>query len=63
MLKIKAEEVIAIGDSYNDIEMLQFVGMPICVDNAHEKVKKISREITDSNNNDGVRKIIEKHIL
>lgn len=63
LLNIAPEEIIAIGDSYNDKEMLNYVGMPVCVENAHEEIKKDSKFITASNNEDGVRKVIEKFIF
>jgi len=63
LLKIEPEEIIAIGDSYNDKEMLSFVGMPVCVENAHEEIKKKAKFVTSSNNDDGVRKVIEELIF
>lgn len=63
MLNIKPEEIIAIGDSYNDKEMLKFAGMSVCVENAYEEIKKEAKFITASNNEDGVKKVIEKFVL
>ena len=60
---IKHEEIIAIGDSYNDISAIEFAGMGIAMGNANERVKKKSNYVTDSNDNDGVAKVIEKFIL
>lgn len=62
-LKIKREEVIAIGDNFNDIEMIQFAGLGIAMGNAPDEVKSIADHITDTNNNDGVAKAIQKFIL
>lgn len=62
-LKIKKEEVIAIGDNFNDIEMIQFAGLGIAMGNAPDEVKSIADHITDTNNNDGVAKAIQKFIL
>lgn len=56
-------EVIAIGDSWNDHEMLEVAGLGVAMDNAVESLKKIADHITLSNNNDGVRLVIEKFIL
>ena len=61
-LNICKNEVIAIGDAENDIQMLKFAGMGIAMGNADEKTKSISDYITDSNNNDGVAKALEKFL-
>lgn len=61
--KIKQEEVIAIGDGENDVEMLRFAGLGIAMDNANHYVKENADYITTSNNDDGVGNVIEKFIL
>lgn len=61
--KIKPEEVMAIGDSLNDLEMLTFAGTSIAMGNAHPEVKKIADYITASNNEDGVARAIERFVL
>ncbi len=57
---IKQEEVIAIGDNYNDKEMIMYAGVGIAMGNAPDPIKAIADYITDTNNHDGVRKAIEK---
>ena len=61
--KIEQEEVIAIGDGENDVEMLRFAGLGVAMDNADNYVKENADYITTSNNDDGVGKVIEKFIL
>jgi Cof subfamily protein (haloacid dehalogenase superfamily) len=61
-LKIKQEEIIAIGDSYNDISMIEYAGLGVCVENGFEDVKQFADYITFSNENDGVANVIEKFI-
>ncbi len=61
--KIKQEEVIAIGDGENDVEMLRFAGLGVAMDNADNYVKENADYITTSNNDDGVGNVIEKFIL
>lgn len=58
--KIKVEDVVAIGDNYNDIEMVKNVGVGICVSNAVSELKKVSDKKTSSNNNKGVEKILKE---
>lgn len=49
----------AIGDSENDIEMLQAAALPIAMGNASDAVKALCTHRTDDNANDGVAKAIE----
>lgn len=60
---IKKEEVIAMGDSYNDLGMIKFAGLGVCVENAPKDMKEQADYITKSNMDDGVAHIIEKFIL
>lgn len=56
-------EIMAIGDSINDTEMISFAGIGVAVENAHPSIKKIANHITASNNQDGVAKAINKFVL
>lgn len=60
---IPREEIICIGDNENDLSMIEFAGMGIAMGNAEEEVKKAADYVTDTNENDGVAKAIEKFIL
>lgn len=55
-------DVIAFGDNYNDIEMLEAVGTGVAVGNAREEVKNIANYIALANGDDGVADFIEKNI-
>lgn len=57
------EEIISFGDSYNDIDMIQFAGLGIAMGNAPEHIKVIADSVADTNNNSGVAKIINKYVL
>ena len=61
-MKIGREEVIAMGDNFNDREMIQFAGMGVAMGNAPDEIKAVADYVTDTNNNDGVRKALE-HLL
>lgn len=63
VLEIKAEEIIAIGDSYNDLEMLQYAGLGVAVGNAKPELKEAANVVVASNMQDGVAEVIEKYIL
>ncbi len=58
--KIKNEEIIAIGDSYNDIELIKNVGYGVSMDNAIKEVKKVAKKNTLSNNKKGVENILKE---
>lgn len=62
-LEIKQDEIICLGDAGNDYHMIDFAGLGIAMDNAFPEIKEIANYITDSNENDGVAKVIEKFIL
>lgn len=47
-LGIKREEVMAFGDNYNDVEMLELAGYSYAMENGEEKVKQISKYVTSS---------------
>lgn len=57
------EEMIAIGDGYNDLSMIQFAGMGIAMSNAQQVVKDNADFITLSNEEDGVAYAVNKFIL
>jgi Cof subfamily protein (haloacid dehalogenase superfamily) len=59
---IRMDEVMAFGDNYNDIELLQQVGFGVAVANAREEVKAVANEITASNKEEGVALMIEKYL-
>ncbi|WP_088101969.1 Cof-type HAD-IIB family hydrolase [Halalkalibacter urbisdiaboli] len=62
-LGITREEVIAMGDSYNDLEMIEFAGLGIAMGNAPDDIKEKADYVTDTNKNDGVAKAVEEFVL
>lgn len=63
LLGIEREEIMACGDGMNDLEMLKAAGLGIAMENAMEEVKQAADYITDTNENNGVAKAIEKFAL
>lgn len=63
LLGIELDEVMAIGDSWNDFLMLQSVGLGVAMGNAKDDIKKIANWITDTNEEDGVAKAIYRYLL
>lgn len=62
-LGISRDEVMCIGDSENDLSMIQYAGLGVAMGNAFDSLKEAADYITDSNVNNGVAKAIEKFIL
>ena len=60
---ITLEQVITMGDAGNDLHMIECAGMGIAMGNASEEIKKEANYITDTNDEDGVAKAIEKFVL
>lgn len=62
-LGIAQEEVMAIGDSFNDLEMIQYAGTGVAMGNARPEIKEQANIVTVSNEEDGVAEAIERYIL
>jgi len=58
-LGIAPTHTIAFGDAANDIPMLQAAGLGVAMGNAQEAVKQAADRVTDTNNRDGIAKILE----
>jgi Cof subfamily protein (haloacid dehalogenase superfamily) len=59
LFSIDPDKIITIGDNYNDIDMLRFSKTSIAMGNAPDEVKKCASFVTDTNNNDGIKKALE----
>lgn len=62
-LGMDGRDVIACGDSFNDIAMLKYAGLGVAMANAQEPVKEVADVVTLSNDEDGVARVIEKYML
>jgi len=62
-LNCSMEQCIAIGDAWNDHEMIEAAGLGVAMGNATPALKEIANYVTLSNNEEGVRHVIEKFIL
>lgn len=64
ILGIKPEEVISVGDSYNDLSMIQLAGLGVAMQNSNDEIKSHADYVTTrDNNNSGVAEVIEKFML
>lgn len=63
MYNIKTDEIIAVGDGYNDLEMIQAAGLGVVMANAPDDLKKLADYIAPSNEEDGVAEVIQRFML
>ena len=59
-MEIQSDEIVAIGDNMNDKNMIKNAGLGVAMNQSTPAIKEIADKITDSNNEDGVAKILEK---
>ncbi|MEW5783521.1 MAG: Cof-type HAD-IIB family hydrolase [Bacillota bacterium] len=60
---IKREEILAFGDSCNDLDMIRYAGLGVAVANAMPEVLRAADLVAESNVNDGVARVIEEVVL
>lgn len=63
ILGFTAEEIMTMGDNFNDSSMLEYAGFSVAMGNAPEEVKVITSFVTSHVENDGVAEAIAKYIL
>ena len=52
-LEINKEEIMAVGDNINDIEMIKNAGIGVAIGNSYDEVKKVASYVTEKNVTDG----------
>lgn len=62
-LGIEMDNVMAMGDSLNDIKMIEESGFGVAMGNAQEEVKKVANYVTNDHTKDGVAQAIDEWIL
>lgn len=62
-LDVPRSEVMALGDSENDISMLEYAGIGVAVRNAADEVKKAADYVTENQSGDGVAEAISRFVL
>lgn len=56
---IKSQEIMAFGDSENDVEMLELAGIAYAMENADDKAKAVATDLAPSNSQAGVYQVLE----
>lgn len=62
-LGIKKEEIMTFGDGANDLQMIECAGVGVAMANGVEEVRKAADIIAETNDADGVAKVIEEYVL
>ncbi len=60
---IAADEVMAIGDAPNDVEMLEWAGLAVAPENGWKEAKRSAHSLTPSNDEDAVGVALQRYIL
>ena len=63
MYDFSREELMAIGDSHNDLEIIKFAGIGVAMGNSVEDLKKLADYIVPDNNNSGVAFAINNYVF
>lgn len=61
-LQLTADDMIAFGDGFNDLTMIEFAGCGVAMANAQERVRDAANFTTLSNDEDGVAHFIDLHL-
>ena len=51
---LSRENIVAFGDGFNDLSMLQYAGLGVAMGNASDEIKKAADMVAPSNDDDGI---------
>lgn len=60
---ISRQEILAVGDSYNDLEMIEFAGLGAVVGNAREEIRMRADYVAPPSDEGGVAEVIRRFVL
>lgn len=63
LLGLTMDQVVAVGDSLNDLAAIQAAGLGVAMGNAQETVKQEADAVVAGNNEDGIAEVIREYIL
>jgi hydroxymethylpyrimidine pyrophosphatase-like HAD family hydrolase len=58
--QVPREQIMAIGDNHNDLEMLEYAGVAVVMENASQELKQNGWLVTGSNSESGVARAVEE---
>ncbi|HGO5855273.1 TPA: Cof-type HAD-IIB family hydrolase [Mannheimia haemolytica] len=59
-LNITGDEVIAFGDNFNDLDMLEYAGLSVAMGNSPQPIKQAAKRVTVTNDEDGIALVLEE---
>lgn len=62
-LGMQKEEMIACGDGFNDLSMIQYAGLGVAMSNAHKDIQNAADFVTLSNDEDGIAHVLQKFVF
>ena len=62
-LSLSTKDSIAFGDSMNDVEMIEAVGLGVCMENGYAELKKLADDVCPSVSDDGICRAFQKYGL
>ena len=63
LLEIPEGRLVAVGDNYNDCDMIEDADIGVAMGNAPEEVKRLARVVVGSNNHSGLAQVVDEVIL
>ncbi len=63
IIGITSNDMIAFGDGFNDLSMIEYAGCGVAMKNAQQPVKDVAQFVTASNDDDGVALFIEENLI
>jgi Cof subfamily protein (haloacid dehalogenase superfamily) len=63
VIGISKDEMVAFGDGFNDLSMIQYAGLGVAMGNAKDVVKENADFIAKTNDEDGIVEVLEKFVL
>ena len=54
------ENIMAVGDNFNDLEMLEYAGHPVVMGNAHRELRRLGYRVAPTNDEDGLAQILSE---
>ncbi len=63
LLNIPAGRLVAVGDNYNDCDMIESADIGVAMGNAPEEVKRLAHVVVSSNNHSGLAQVVDEVIL
>ncbi|HXK75795.1 MAG TPA: Cof-type HAD-IIB family hydrolase [Bacteroidaceae bacterium] len=62
-ISLTPDQMVAVGDGYNDLSMIKYAGLGVAMGNAQDVVKEAAQVVTLSNEEDGVAYLIKKYLM